>query len=192
MPFSRPAESVSPRHATVGYTDSAHRQARTSFLLPPCAALQRWPSSVPTHDTVTVPCAPATSSAEAAALRCLRRCAAGWLYIAAPRREERPPEGRAAAAAAERQQGRPRQRACPFCGALRSCTAVTDARRHGRCVARVQSGFTPLHFSAACGHVELTRLLLERGAGIDARTKVRTCCKACWVCTTRAFRRARC
>ena len=30
-----------------------------------------------------------------------------------------------------------------------------------------EEGFTPLHFAAYCGHVELVRLLVEAGADIE-------------------------
>ena len=38
---------------------------------------------------------------------------------------------------------------------------------------RAQDGDTPLHTAAFSGHLECVRLLLERGADKDAKTKVR-------------------
>ena len=49
---------------------------------------------------------------------------------------------------------------------------------------RAQNGATPLHTAAFSGHLECVRLLLERGADKEAKTKVRT--------PTRATAAARC
>ncbi len=42
------------------------------------------------------------------------------------------------------------------------------------CVVPPQDGMTSLHFASQNGHEEIADLLIEKGARIDAQTKVRT------------------
>ena len=54
---------------------------------------------------------------------------------------------------------------CALCGVL--------ARRRSRAFARSQDGDTPLHWAARIGHTEVVKLLLEKGADVNAEDKVR-------------------
>ena len=44
---------------------------------------------------------------------------------------------------------------------------------HRRTAAVLQDGSTPLHIAAYQGHVDVVRLLLERGASAEAKLNVR-------------------
>ena len=50
-------------------------------------------------------------------------------------------------------------------------------------VGRCEDGFTPLLMASDKGHAAVVTLLLDRGANIEAKTKVWRCCSSSSVCS---------
>ena len=55
-----------------------------------------------------------------------------------------------------------------------------------------QIGFTPLHTAASNNRAEVAQLLLDRGAGVDAKDFVRSCPYAVWLTPWAESRALRC
>ena len=109
------------------------------------------------------------------------------LYLLRPRWAARGGDARAAARRGRRRQaGDGATRGCaarwaPTTCTCRRCGCCSRRARRGR--APTTSGTTPLMLACRNGHVEAARLLLEKGAAVDAKT--RTACRTLMMACTK-------